>query len=367
MYITGSKRAVLREATSFSYIMCSLPLFLSVAELSNFLRKRKIKNASSMIDPFISRAAWCCGCLLVHYLPLESCDKVTMSANLELDAGEACASFGIAAVDDVKLKYVMVAAISCIIAAMVARKIKRSRSLFTQPDSSYLGECPICILPLSLDASKSIMMPCCCKIICMGCDYANQMREFEQGLEPRCLFCREPVPKSQEESDKRIMKRIKKNDPVAMTHMGKKHKGEGDSAKAFEYYTKAAELGDVGAYFRLGGLYNSGEGVKKDMKNAVYHLEQAAIDGHPKARGILGLLEKKRGRFERAARHFIIAANLGCDISLELLKDLFEEEVVSKEEYTAALRGYQAAVDATKSDERDEAEAFFKIHASQRS
>ncbi len=290
-----------------------------------------------------------------------------MGTILELEAPEACASFGIAAVDDVKLKYVIMAAISCIIAALIARKIKRSRSLFTQPDSSYLGECPICILPLSLDASKSIMMECCCKVICNGCNYASQMREIEEELEPRCLFCRNHAPKSQEESGERIMKRIKKNDPAAMTQMGKKHKGEGDFGKAVEYWTKAAELGDVDARCCLGALYYGGNGVEKDMKKAMHHLEQAAIGGHPQARGLLAVQEMKNGRFDRAAKHLIIAANLGCDDSLEAITDLFLQGIVSEEQCAAAHRGHQAAVNETKSAEREKVEAYFKRHERRRS
>ena len=67
--------------------------------------------------------------------------------------------------------------------------------------------------------------------------------KVEGGLEPRCAFCREPLPRSQEEDNKNIMQRIKKHDPDAMTHMGKKLYEEGDYGKAFKYWTKAAELG----------------------------------------------------------------------------------------------------------------------------
>jgi tetratricopeptide (TPR) repeat protein len=233
----------------------------------------------------------------------------------------------------------------------------RDKELFTQPDISYMGECPICCLPLSIDVSKSSMMPCCCKSICEGCNYANTKREIEQGLKRRCVYCREPTPKSPEEFDKKIMKRIKKNDPVAMTEMGKKHFGEGDYGKSLEYFTKAAELGDVGAHFGLGLTYKNGKGVDKDMRKAVYHLEQAAIGGHPQARGILALYEKKNGRTERAVKHYIIAANLGEDLAMKPIKQLFVQGIVNKEEYAAALRAHQAAVDATKSAEREKGEA----------
>jgi TPR repeat protein len=156
------------------------------------------------------------------------------------------------------------------------------------------------------------------------------------------------------------MKRIKKNDPVAMTHMGKQHDKEGDYGKALEYYTKAAELGDANAHFCLGKMYHCGDGVEQDEKKFVYHCEQAAIGGEPNARSVLACIEMKKNRYNRAARHFIIAANLGHDASLQGLKDLFVQGKVSKEDYAAALRGHQAAVNATKSAERDAAEAYYK-------
>ena len=185
-------------------------------------------------------------------------------------------------------------------------------------------------------------------------------RENEQGLENRCPFCREPAPESEEEHYKNIMKRIKKNDPVAMTQIGKKHHDEGDYRKALEYWTNAAELGDVAAHCSLGDSYRTGEGVEKDMKKAVYHWEQAAIGGHPDVRAFLAAHEINNGRFDRAAKHFTIAANLGDDPSLRKIKYLFVQGVVSKEEYAAALRAHQAALDATKSAEREKAEEAIK-------
>ncbi len=294
-----------------------------------------------------------------------------MSEEAVVAADEVCAGCGIAAIDAVKLKLcdggcdlVKYCSDDCQEnhkeqheAACRKRKAElRDKQLFTQPDGICYGECPLCCLPLPLDSSKSTMMSCCSKIICIGYEYANDKREIEGGLERRCAFCREPLPKSQEESDKRTMKRIKKNDPVAITVMGKKHKKEGDYEKAVEYYTKAAEMGDVSAHSCLGNLYFYGTGVEKDVKNAVYHLEQASIGGHPDARGLLALHEMDNGRFDRAAKHWMINANLGCEPSLKCIKDLFVKGIVSKEDYASALRGYQAAVNETKSAEREKAE-----------
>jgi TPR repeat protein len=203
------------------------------------------------------------------------------------------------------------------------------------------------------------MMGCCSKYICNGCRYANQKREIEEGLAQRCAYCREPASKSQEEHYKRVVERVKKNDPVAMTEMAKKHFQEADYRKALKYATTAAETGDAAAQCVLGGLYYYGNGVEKDEKKAVYHYEQAAICGHPHARGILAVYEESNGRLERAAKHYIIAANLGCNDSLNYTKELFVEGIVTKEEYAAALRGYQAAVNETKSAEREKGESFY--------
>ena len=52
-------------------------------------------------------------------------------------------------------------------------------------------------------------------------------------------------------------------------------------------------------------------------------------------------------------RHFIIAANLGHDSSLKALRKGYADGVVSKEDYSGALRAYQAAVEATKSPQRE--------------
>ena len=154
-----------------------------------------------------------------------------------------------------------------------------------------------------------------------------------------------------------LLERVKANDPLAMVEMGKAYFNGGDHGKAFEYYTKAAEFGSVEAHYLLGASCAEGKGVEKDLKSAARHFEEAAIGGHPLARNNLGCHEHSNGRYDRAVKHFIIAANLGFDRALEMVKNYFRSGFVSKEDYEAALRGYQAAVNATKSQQRDEAYA----------
>jgi TPR repeat protein len=162
------------------------------------------------------------------------------------------------------------------------------------------------------------------------------------------------------------MNRIKKNCPVAMCQMGTRRRREGDYETALEYFTKAAELGDATAHHNLSVMYYRGEGVEKDDKKEGYHLEEAAIAGHPGARHNLGIHDSDNRRYDRAKKHLIIAANLGYHDSPEALRLLYASGKASKEDYAAALRGYQAAVDETKSEEREKAEEAFKNRRSRR-
>ena len=109
-----------------------------------------------------------------------------MSADSE-SADEVCASCGIAQVDDTKLKkcacnLVKYCGVDCQTNHRPQHKKAckkrlaelRDDRLFTQPDESHLGDCPICCLPLSIEREKSLLYSCCSNYICDGCAYANQ-------------------------------------------------------------------------------------------------------------------------------------------------------------------------------------------------
>jgi TPR repeat protein len=168
------------------------------------------------------------------------------------------------------------------------------------------------------------------------------------------------VAESKEAVIKCVMKRVKKNCPVAMRYMGNERYEEGNYKEAVQYLTKAAELGDAVAHYNLSIMFCEGEVVQKDMKKSVYHVEEGAIGGHPEARYNLGCEEYHNRRFDRAKKHYIIAANLGDSRSLNCLKDLYAEGHASRDDYAGALRAYQAALDATKSEKREVAEEAIK-------
>ena len=186
------------------------------------------------------------------------------------------------------------------------------------------------------------------------------IREVKASLDPACPFCREPLPTSDEGCDKQRMKRIEANDPVAMRREGVEQYNKGDYVRAFEYYLKAAELGDVDAHLKLGRLYQFGRGVEKEMGKEIHHLEEAAIGGHPYARRNLAWHEWNNDNKERAARHLIIAANLGEDASIKLLLKAFKGGLIDKDDLATALRAHQAAVEETKSPQREAAEEYYR-------
>jgi hypothetical protein len=225
--------------------------------------------------------------------------------------------------------------------------------LFEQPDGSHFGECPLCFLPMPVDPKKSTCYSCCSKIICDGCLYVHHI----QNKSNNCPFCREPLP-DDKELDKRHMERVKANDPAALSEMGTRRYHEGDYDIAFEYWTKAAELGDVGAHYQLADSYHEGDVVERDMEKKVYHYEMAAIGGHPTARHILAADEHENGNIERSLKHLLIAANLGHEDSMKYLWKHYSAGNITKEELETTLRTHQAAIDATKSPQREAAEVW---------
>ena len=232
----------------------------------------------------------------------------------------------------------------------------RDEALFKQPESRFNGDCPICCLPLPLFPDESIYYVCCSKLVCNGCVYSTYKRSVEQGLEhDTCPFCRDA---RRGDAKQKMMKRVQANDPMALCEMGRNYSEEGNYAVAFHYYCKAAELGDALAHFLLSCMYRDGEGVERDEKKYVYHAEEASIGGCAVSRLILAEYEERKGRYDRAVKHYIIGANLGSNQSMQTLNKYHARGLVSKEDFDAILRAHQAAVDAMKSPQRDEAEAM---------
>ena len=295
-----------------------------------------------------------------------------MSENEELNT--LCANCGIAEIDDIKLKNCD----GCDLVRYCSDECRegnksqheeeckkraaelRDELLFKQPVGSHLGDCPICLIPLPPGRKKSAVHNCCSKIICHGCRYANQKREEEMKVQITCPFCREPVPGTDEEAHRQRMKRVEANDPVAMCQEGNNEQNKGNYGRAFEYFTKAAELGNARGHYGLSFLYDSGQGVEMDKGKVIHHLEEAAIAGHPHARYALGCEELKNENYDRALKHWFVAATQGDDESIKRLMHAFREGVDIKDVLDIALRAHKAAADATMSPQREAAQKYYQ-------
>jgi hypothetical protein len=331
--------------------------------------------SNTIISCTTAAISWFAATVIYFFLKARRGGEIVSRMSSDLDAADmllCCASCGTAEGDDIKLKTcnacksVRYCSVTCQREHRPQHKRAckkkaaelRDEILFKQPESSHIWDCPICLIPLSLDLEKCSIMTCCSKFICNGCDHANKMREVKESLPNKCPFCRHLIPKTNEEMDANSKRRIEANDPVAINELAKVKCHEGDYSTAFEYCVKAAELGDIEAHYELSVLYREGQGVERDKKKELYHLEEAAIGWHAMARFNIGCYEQDNDRTERAVKHFIIAAHLGDNAAVEVLHGGYAAGIVRKEDFAAALRAHQAAVDATKSPQREAAEKF---------
>ena len=215
-------------------------------------------------------------------------------------------------------------------------------------------DCPICQLPLPVDAKQYMFKTCCMKIVCNGCILTRK-----RGMRD-CPFCRTPRP-GESQFLAMVRKRVDAGDPVAICFLGTNYEQglydllKKDAKRAAELYERAAKLGVKGAHYNLGCLYAQGTDVEKDMAKAFRHYEMAAMCGHVAARHNLGCMEEDAGNYDLALQHWMISASLGLEQSLNNVKSFFENGLASKADYAAALSGYQNANNKLSSPDRDEA------------
>ena len=216
-------------------------------------------------------------------------------------------------------------------------------------------DCSICSLPLPHDPSRSMFKPCCLKLMCNGCLLAARKRDILD-----CPFCRSPSPKKGQ-TLAMVRKRADAGDPMAMCTLGNNYRLgdyglERDATRAVDLLERAAELGVKEAHCTLGYIYDEGRIVERDMDKAIGHYEAAAVSGHVIARYTLGCKEEDAGNCDLALKHSLIAAKLGHDDSLDMVKSFFMRGLATKEDYANALRGHQSAAEEMKSHDRDEAD-----------
>ena len=80
---------------------------------------------------------------------------------------------------------------------------------------------------------------------------------------------------------------------------------------------------------------------KRTMQRLSISKKMAAMQGHAESRYNLACCEGKKGNYDRAFRHLLISAKMGCSMSVGQIKVMFMGGMATKEQYAQALRGYQ--------------------------
>ena len=243
--------------------------------------------------------------------------------------------------------------------------------LFREPPPKE--DCPICFLPMphsgtGIGGVHAIFQSCCGKTVCSGCMAAvRDDVEDKRKMNKRCCpFCRVESATSSEEHIKRTKLRMKAGDADAFHMLGQQYAigGSGlpmDKDKAFELWTKAAELGSLSAHYMISftllseekeSTYLNKEDEQKAVQKSIHHCETAAIGGHEVARNNLGAMEATMGNMDRAMKHFMISARAGFDLPLTQIRKGYKAGHVTKDEYAKTLREYQLSVDEMKSEQR---------------
>ena len=95
--------------------------------------------------------------------------------------------------------------------------------------------------------------------------------------------------------------------------------------------------------------------MAQDKAEGVRYWELGALQGDVECRDCLGVAEYSRGNDDRAVQHFLIAAKMGNKESLDFIRKMCADGLVTKSQYAEALRGYQDAVEEMKSPQREKA------------
>ncbi|KAL9184911.1 hypothetical protein ACHAXT_002688 [Thalassiosira profunda] len=229
--------------------------------------------------------------------------------------------------------------------------------LFREPERE---ECPLCFLPMPEEQLTSYQ-DCCGQVVCDGCTFGMTVATLERKGDVEgdaCPFCREPVCCPDGERLERLKRWMKMGDGKAFRRMAFAYANgtyglPTSQTKALEMHLRAGELGCAAGYHSAANAYFYGQGVEVDEEKGVLYWELAAMGGFAAARGMLGGIEAALGDTERAMRHCMIGVKSGSQNSLEVVKKLYMNGQVAKEEYAMALRAYQTHREETRSETRE--------------
>ena len=104
--------------------------------------------------------------------------------------------------------------------------------------------------------------------------------------------------------------------------------------RPYELYNRAGELGHAAAKYNIGTAYRHGNGGERDEKKPNHYYELAAMGGDVDARHNIGCSEYQAGTYNRALKHFMLAAGCGSKESLSAIQEIFKKGHATKEDYT---------------------------------
>ncbi len=163
-----------------------------------------------------------------------------------------------------------------------------------------------------------------------------------------------------------LVKAAGEGDKLALFEIGARYTdGRGgvaiDMAEAAKWYAKAAERGFAPAQYRLGNLYEKGQGVERDLEKARSLYEEAAKQGNASAIHNLAVLLATGGGkapdFAAAAEWFKKAADLGVRDSQFNLAILYARGNGVKQDLEESYKWFAVAArdgDRDAAEKRDE-------------
>lgn len=135
-----------------------------------------------------------------------------------------------------------------------------------------------------------------------------------------------------------------------------------DKLKALGYYIQAVELGSADVCVKISGYYRDMEEniLPVDRKRASLFDTVGALRGDVTGRYNIGLIEYDKGNHEIGIRHWKIAAEAGCQASLDALKETYNSNgkmagkaFLSMEDMNSIYRVCHEAQEEVKSEERE--------------
>ncbi|EJK66932.1 hypothetical protein THAOC_12094 [Thalassiosira oceanica] len=161
--------------------------------------------------------------------------------------------------------------------------------------------------------------------VCNGCE----LEAGKSGIGCDCPFCRTPAPQSDEASLDMIQKRV----------------------EAMILWPSI--ISALATWMETTDWQRTYQGLSSYLNKPLSSF--AAKQGDVIARCNLGSYENDSGNYGLVRKHLMISAKLGDKESLDEIKGMFMEGMVSKADYADALRGYHDAAKEMSSPERDEA------------